>query len=79
VELENLACTIQLLILISPFLYKFMCSVCLQIKLSGQWSNVSLVNVDLENLAYGDAESSQEAEGNSILLSNQLWAFSYKR
>jgi hypothetical protein len=49
----------------------------LQIVLSGQWSNVTLVNVELENLAY--EESSQEAEGNSILLSNQLWAFSYRR
>jgi hypothetical protein len=29
--------------------------------------------------AYGDMESSKEAEGNSILLSNQLWAFSYQR
>jgi hypothetical protein len=51
----------------------------LQIVLRGQWSNVTLVNVELENLAYGDEESSQEAEGNSILLSNQLWAFSYQR
>jgi hypothetical protein len=50
-----------------------------QVVLSGQWSNVTLVNVELENLAYGDEESSQEAEGNSILLSNQLWAFSYQR
>ncbi|WIA23478.1 hypothetical protein OEZ85_000223 [Tetradesmus obliquus] len=50
-----------------------------QIVLSGRYSNVTLVNVEAENLAYGSAASSQEAEGNSILLSNQLWAFSYRR
>ncbi|KAF6237641.1 hypothetical protein COO60DRAFT_1653111 [Scenedesmus sp. NREL 46B-D3] len=50
-----------------------------QVVLTGRWSNVTLVNVELENLAYGNEQSAAEAEGNSILLSNQLWAFSYRR
>ncbi|KAF8061104.1 BAK1 [Scenedesmus sp. PABB004] len=50
-----------------------------QVQLSGRWANATLLSLALENLAYGDEASSQQAEGNSILLSNQLWAFAYKR
>eukprot|EP00878_Enallax_costatus_P021703 GHUV01022993.1.p1 GENE.GHUV01022993.1~~GHUV01022993.1.p1 ORF type:complete len:782 (+),score=180.67 GHUV01022993.1:214-2559(+) len=50
-----------------------------QIGLNYQYSNMTVMNVDLENLAYGNEASAADAEGNSILLSNQLWAFKYKR
>jgi hypothetical protein len=50
-----------------------------QVVLPGPWSNLTLFNLVLENLPYGDAGSAAEAEGNSILLSNRLWPISYQR
>ena len=50
-----------------------------QFVLDGQAANVSLVNLYLENLGYGDETSAQIAEGNSIMLQNQLWSFQYTR
>jgi hypothetical protein len=50
-----------------------------QFVLQGEAANVSLVNLYLENLGYGDEQSSRMAEGNSIMLQNQLWSFQYRR
>lgn len=55
----------------------------LQVVLPGlqqqSWANLTLMSLVLENLPYGDAASLDEAEGNSILLSNRLWPIRYKR
>lgn len=50
-----------------------------QVVLSGPWSNLTLFNIVMENLPYGDSASLREAEGNSIMLSNRLWPVRYKR
>jgi hypothetical protein len=50
-----------------------------QVVLPGPYSNLTIFNIILENLPYGDAASLQEAQGNSILLSNRLWPFRYDR
>eukprot|EP00775_Hariotina_reticulata_P006912 gene6912-7128_t len=50
-----------------------------QIVLQGQHASVTLLNLVLENLGYGNEASVEDAEGNSVQLSNQLWAFKYKR
>lgn len=55
------------------------CSSCPQVVLPGPWSNLTMFSLVLENLPYGDAASLQEAEGNSIVLSNRLWPIRYKR
>lgn len=41
--------------------------------------NVTLMNLWLENLGLGDAAAAAISGGNSIVLQNQLWAFSYLR
>jgi hypothetical protein len=50
-----------------------------QIVLAGESADVTLYNVVLENLAYGDEGSSRSAEGSSIFMPSQLWAFHFKR
>ncbi|KAF6255313.1 hypothetical protein COO60DRAFT_231640 [Scenedesmus sp. NREL 46B-D3] len=50
-----------------------------QMVLVGPSSNVTLFNVALENLAYGDEGSGKNAEGTSIVMPSQLWAFDYRR
>jgi hypothetical protein len=50
-----------------------------QMVLEGPSSNVTLFNVALENLAYGDEGSGKNAEGTSIVMPSQLWAFDYRR
>lgn len=50
-----------------------------QFMLEGQWANVTLVNLVLENLAYGDALSARDSEGKSLSRSHLLWAFRYRR
>jgi len=47
--------------------------------LAGPQASVTLLDLVLENLGYGNEASVEDAEGNSVLLSNQLWAFKYKR
>ncbi|WIA33945.1 hypothetical protein OEZ86_007040 [Tetradesmus obliquus] len=50
-----------------------------QMVLEGPASNVTLFNVALENLAYGDEGSGKNAEGASIVMPSQLWAFDFRR
>jgi hypothetical protein len=50
-----------------------------QMVLDGPSSNVTLFNVALENLAYGDEGSGKNAEGTSIVMPSQLWAFDFRR
>jgi hypothetical protein len=50
-----------------------------QMVLDGLSSNVTLFNVALENLAYGDEGSGRNAEGTSIVMPSQLWAFDFRR
>jgi hypothetical protein len=50
-----------------------------QMVLEGPSSNVTLFNVALENLAYGDEGSGKNAEGTSIVMPSQLWAFDFRR
>jgi hypothetical protein len=51
----------------------------LQVVMQGPSANITLFNVALENLAYGDEASGILAEGTSILLPSELWAFHYRR
>lgn len=50
-----------------------------QVVLSGPAANATLFSLVLENLGPGDEASVAQAEGNSILLSNGLWPFAFKR
>jgi hypothetical protein len=50
-----------------------------QVVLEGASANLTLFNIALENLAYGNEASGVTAEFTSILLPSQLWAFYYKR
>lgn len=51
----------------------------LQVVLEGASANITMFNLALENLAYGNEASGVLAEGTSILLPIQLWAFQYRR
>lgn len=50
-----------------------------QFVLDGPTANVTLVNLALENLAYGDEVSARDAEGKSLIRSHLIWAFRYRR
>jgi hypothetical protein len=50
-----------------------------QLVLDDPSANVTLFNVALENLAYGDEGSGRNAEGTSIVMPSQLWAFDWRR
>jgi hypothetical protein len=50
-----------------------------QIVLECASANVTIHNMVLENLVYGDEGSSRSAEGSSIVMPSQLWAFDFKR
>jgi hypothetical protein len=54
-------------------------SCCYQVVLEGASANITMFNVALENLAYGNEASGILAEFTSILLPSQLWAFQYRR
>eukprot|EP00878_Enallax_costatus_P044171 GHUV01052476.1.p1 GENE.GHUV01052476.1~~GHUV01052476.1.p1 ORF type:complete len:279 (-),score=51.44 GHUV01052476.1:279-1115(-) len=50
-----------------------------QFVLEGAAANVTLVNLVLENLGYGDEISARDAEGKSLSRSHILWSFRYRR
>lgn len=50
-----------------------------QFVLEGPSANVTLVNLVLENLGYGDEISARDAEGKSLSRSHILWSFRYRR
>ncbi|KAF6252064.1 hypothetical protein COO60DRAFT_1673833 [Scenedesmus sp. NREL 46B-D3] len=50
-----------------------------QVLMQGEAANITMFNLALENLAYGDEASGVLADGTSILLPSQLWAFHYRR